>query len=1011
MLACTTCGRENPDGARFCNGCGATLAAVSPPREVRKTVTVLFCDLTGSTELGERLDPEALRSLLAGYFERTRDLVQRHGGSVEKFIGDAVMAVFGIPVVHEDDALRALRAAVEMRDALPELGIEGRIGVMTGEVVTGTAERLATGDAVNVAARLEQAAAPGEILIGDETFRLAHGAALVEALPPLDVKGKSAPLQVHRLLAVHGDEAFARRLDAPLVGRLTELGRLRSALDQARADRSCQLFTILGSAGVGKSRLAAEFLVALDDAIVVRGRCLPYGEGITYWPVVEIVKQLPGASLDASSRHGIRALLGEEQGAAKEEIARAFRKLLESIARERAVVCVFDDVHWGEETFLDLVEHVADLSRDAPILLLCIARPELLDARPGWAGGKVNSTSVLLEPLGDEEAQEMIASIARLDEPTRRRILDAAEGNPLFVEQMVALVSDSADGAVTVPPTIQALLSARLEQLDEAERAVLERGAVEGRIFHQGAVQALAPEETRMTTRLASLVRKELVRPDKPQFHDEDAYRFRHVLIRDAAYDALPKSVRAELHERFAEWLDRHGQGVVELDELLGYHLEQAYRCRVDLGLADDRTAAIGRRAADRLAAAGRRAFDRADIPAAVSLLERADAVLAGDDPARLQQLPLLGRALIESGNWDRATAVLEEARDRGTASGDRRAVADAAVELAFLSLHTDRGATHAQIGAALADAARDFEGIGDGVGVARALALAGRLPFWAGDTVASMEHEERAAAHARAAGSRAQEVDALTGVLLAMVEGPPSAGSILERLEQVSLLTSGSSRSDVGLRRMRADVELMLGRLESARACIADARALAEELGLSVIVATGIARTTVEIEFFAGCFAAAEREAAAACEVLQAAEDWGHFVSMVPFLVDALHAQARAEEAAAMVDESERLVIAEDFDAQVGLRRARSKLLLSRGDLAGAETVTRDALGRCEGASYVMVHARMLEHLADILGRMDREGEAAAARRRALSLYEAKGAVAFADRARAGLVLAAEPG
>jgi class 3 adenylate cyclase/predicted ATPase len=999
---CASCGRANPEGSRFCNGCGATLAAAPPAREVRKIVTVLFCDLTGSTELGERLDPEALRSLLSGYFERMREIVEKHGGSVEKFIGDAVMAVFGIPVVHEDDALRALRAAIEMRDALPRLGIEGRIGVMTGEVVAGTAERLATGDAVNVAARLEQAAEPGEILIGDETFRLARDAALVESLPPLEVKGKSVPLQVHRLVAVHGDEAFARRLDTPLVGRGTELGRLRSAFAQAQADSSCQLFTMLGAAGVGKSRLAAEFLTALEDPIVVRGRCLPYGEAITYWPVVEVVKQLPGGILDPASDHGIRVLLGEEDGAAKEEIARAFRKLLEAVAREQTVVCVFDDVHWGEETFLDLVEHVADLSRDAPILLLCIARPELLDARPGWAGGKINSTSVLLEPLGDAEAAEMIGSLAQLDEVTRARILGAAEGNPLFVEQMVALVADSPGGAVTVPPTIQALLSARLEQLDDGDRGVLERGAVEGRIFHQGAVQALAPEEPQVTARLTSLVRKELVRPDKPLFPGEDAFRFRHVLIRDAAYDALPKSTRGELHKLFAGWLSEHAVDVVELDELVGYHLEQAHRCRLDLGLADDRTVALGRRAAERLAAAGRRAFERQDMPAAINLLERASGMRTGDERARLQLLPILGRALAESGLWARAKTVLDEARERGRAIGDRGVAARAALELAYLSLHSDDDVTHAQIEAALAEAAGSFQEIGDEVGLAAALAFAGRLPFWRGDLVASMAQLERAATHARAAGSRVQEVDASIGVLVTMVDGPPPLTAALERLEQIALLTSGSSSADVRLLALRANVLLLLGELEAARTAAADAKALAEELGLTVVIATAIARTVAQIELFAGDFAAAERETAAACEVLRAAEDWGHFASQVPLLMDALFPQGRAEELAPTLDLAQSHVIEEDFDAQVGLRRARAKLLIARGDLAGAEVLAREALGRCEATTNVVIHAETLEHLGDILRRRGRDAEAAEATDRAAAMDEGKGCLAFAARARA---------
>ena len=344
MQICASCGRESEGEFRFCPYCAAPLATVAPAREQRKTVTLLFCDVTGSTALGESTDPEALRALLARYFERMKGVVESHGGTVEKFIGDAVMAVFGVPTLHEDDALRACRAAVEMRAAFSDLGINGRIGVSTGEVVTGTAERLATGDAVNVAARLEQAAAPGEVLIGAETRALTGDAVAAEPVEPLTLKGKSEPVPAFRLISTHAE--LTRSFATPMVGRETELRRLRDAFAQAERDGSCQLFTVLGAAGVGKSRLAAEFLAAVE-ARVVRGRCLSYGEGITYWPVVEIVKQLK-ALPEAGAAAPLRSLLGEtDSPTSAEEIAWAFRKLIEQEAQEHPLVCVFDDLHWG----------------------------------------------------------------------------------------------------------------------------------------------------------------------------------------------------------------------------------------------------------------------------------------------------------------------------------------------------------------------------------------------------------------------------------------------------------------------------------------------------------------------------------------------------------------------------------------------------------------------------------------------------------------------------------------
>ena len=546
------------------------------PREQRKTVTVLFCDVIGSTARAERLDPEATRATMARYFETARAAIERHGGTVEKFIGDAVMAVFGVPQVHEDDALRAVRAALELRDSVE---IEVRIGVNTGQVVTGTGDTLVTGDPVNVAARLEQAAGIGEVLLGTDTYRLIRDAIDVELLPPLEAKGKSEPLTAYRLVAITGEEAYIRRFDAPLVGRERESRLLAGAWERVLSERACALFTILGPAGVGKSRVAQEFLAEID-ATVVSARCLSYGEGITYWPAVEIVKQLLGT--EPAEDPAVAALLGHGQ-AATDEIAFGVRRLLEARAAERPLVVLLDDLHWGEPAFLDLVEQVADLSRDAPILLVCLARPELLDRRPGWSGGKLNATSVLLEPLAADETDELIDGLLDghpLDIGLRRRIAVAAEGNPLFVEEMLAMVHERGADEVSVPPTIQALLAARLDQLPRPERATLERGAVEGQVFHRGAVQALAPEEPTSRRTLLGLVRKELVRPSPAMLAGDDAFRFRHLLIRDAAYEALPKATRAELHERFADWMSEHGDALVELDEILGYHLEQAARYR-----------------------------------------------------------------------------------------------------------------------------------------------------------------------------------------------------------------------------------------------------------------------------------------------------------------------------------------------------------------------------------------------------------------------------------------------
>jgi class 3 adenylate cyclase/tetratricopeptide (TPR) repeat protein len=1014
MPECSACGHENVEGAKFCNDCGASLAEPPPAaREQRKTVTVLFCDVTGSTRLGETLDPEALRALLARYFERMKAIVERHGGTVEKFIGDAVMAVFGVPVVHEDDALRGVRAAAEMRGAFPELGIQGRIGVTTGEVVTGTEERLATGDAVNVAARLEQAAAPGEILIGEETLRLTRDAVVAEAVDPLPLRGKREAVAAYRLVSVDGEVGVSRRATTSMVLREREQRLLAGAWERVVSERTCHLFTILGPAGVGKSRLALEFLSSVGDAIVVRGRCLPYGEGITYWPLVEVVKQLPQEVVDAAAGETIRALVHDERVvASSEEIAWGFRKLLEAVAAGRPLVCVLDDVHWGEETFLDLIEHVADLSREAPILLLCMARPDLLDRRAGWAGGKVNATNVLLEPLDPEETSTLIESLGALDPGLRARILEAAEGNPLFVEEMVVMANESPHGDVVVPPTIQALLAARLDQLDSAERDVLQCGAVEGRVFHRGAVAVLAADEPHVTTRLTALVRKELVRPDRPQLAGEDAFRFRHLLIRDTAYDALPKATRAELHERFAGWLEEHGATLVELDEILAFHLEQAYRYRRELGVTDHATDALGLRAGDRLEAAARRALDRTDMPAAVNLLERAVNVLAAHPGRRLRLLPMLGRALTARGERERAEAVFSEAVEAGAAAGEPGAAADAVSGLWFLRLHANPETTHEQISRVLGKAVPVLEELGDEAGLARAKGLAGLLLFWRGEAEAALVVLEQALVHARKAGDLAQETESLRSILTVSFHGATPVEAVLKRIDSLADRFAGSGASEVNSLRLRAELEAMQGDFDAARTLIGKSRTLGQELGLTSLLVSGVTHSAGEIELLAGEPDAAERELRACCEALERMGDRGHLVTSLPYLTDALLAQGRGQEAVSMIDRGLENVVAEDADAQIGLRRVRARLLAERGELEEAERgeleeaerVAREAADRAARTDYLNVRGRTLCDLGEVLRLAGKAAEAADALDQAQAVYERKGNVVMAARARARL-------
>ena len=1006
MVTCARCGQENPAGFTFCGSCGAQLAA-EELREVRKTVTVVFSDVTGSTRLGEQLDPESLRRVMGRYFDEMQAVVESHEGTVEKFIGDAVMAVFGIPVVHEDDALRAVRAAAEMRERLSTLNdelerdygvtIAVRTGVNTGEVVAGQGtggQRLATGDAVNVAKRFEEAAPPGEILLGEPTYRLVRDAVQVEPADELELKGKSEPLAAHRLLALSEDvPGRARRLDSPMVGRERELAGLQQAYERAVGERACHLFTVLGPAGVGKSRLVMEFLAGLgDSATVLQGRCLPYGEGITYWPLAEAIRgrygEEPIPTIEAAVGGDEAKLVGgliasavglEGSAGQSDQTSWAVRRLFESEAGRQPLVAVFDDLQWAEPTFLDLVEQLADWSRDATILLVCLARPEFLDERPGWGGGKFNATSVLLERLSDDESVELVGNLlgrAKLDEAVQQRIMSAAEGNPLFVEEMLAMLIDDgllsrSDGhwvatgdlsAITVPPTIHALLAARLDRLGRDERAVIERGSVEGKVFHRGAVAELATDELRESvwSNLQALVRKELIRPDRTDVPGEDAFRFRHLLIRDAAYEAMPKELRAELHERFSEWLDGVDASYLpERDEIVGYHLEQAYRYRTELAPADDAAEALALRAGERLGRASLRAMERADVGATIALAERALGLLPEQHESRPRLLSDLGYSFRERGDLEAAEKTCAEALVAAEALGDRAAAA--LVEARLAAMRSMRGGRIDEALGVLRRRAEELEELGDDAALAEVLYLLGQHISWAEED--PREPLEQGARIAHELGNLRLEAACIDWLCIDAFwyDGRVEDGLLLcARL----LDRPGTGSETSRLRLIAGNFKRMAGREQEGLEDVeAGARELFE-LGRMVDV-HAYAMSTACVYLLAGDFARAEETIVPARDALS---DYGEaaYVSTISALTAfAIAAQGRYDEAEPYIEEARRFGAADDMTTQTYWRAARARTLSGRGDHdAGLELADESLalLGPRRGLDAIIVSVNAAE-------------------------------------------------
>jgi class 3 adenylate cyclase/tetratricopeptide (TPR) repeat protein len=1023
----------------------------------RKVVTVLFCDVVGSTGMGEALDPESLRRLMERYFEEMKAVVERHGGITEKFIGDAIMATFGIPRAHEDDALRAVRAAAEMRDSLERLNQEferdwgvailTRTGLNTGEVITGdvqTGATFVTGDAVNVAARLEESAPPGEILIGEATYRLIRGFATAEPLPPFTVKGRAEPVTAWKLLEVAtGARGSTGSLDSPLVGRDREFGKLEEAFRRVVDDQRCEAVTVLGAAGIGKSRITREFVLGLaGHARVVSGRCLPYGEGITFWPIVEVLRDAAGigelgsleearpklAALlkrgDDSALIGDRlaALLGlSEATPGIQETFWAVRKLFEELAASQPLVVVLDDIHWGETTFLDLVEYLADWLHGVPVMLLCMARPELLETRSAWMSGKPNATLVPLMPLGATETDRLIQNLlggAPLAEEDRARIGEVAEGNPLFVEETLRMLIDegmlqrrngnlslTADLAtLTIPPTIQALLATRIDMLDEAERAVIERASVIGRAFWWGAVSELIPEEQRdrVGTSLQSLISKDLIRPDRSELREEDAFRFAHILVRDAAYRAIPKAGRAELHERFAHWLETKSRDRAgEYEEIVGYHLEQAYRSLAELGPSNERTVALGRRAAQPLASAGRRAFARGDMPAAVNLLSRAASLAPAEDPGRTELLPDLAFALMQTGDFGGMQAVLDDLKRAATAAGDPGLQAHAAILDLWIRLFTQPEGWADQAHREATRAISTFEAQGNERGLAKGWSLLGLFHMMKGRFATAGEAWGNAAAHAAAAGDRREELEHLAWVPIVEWCGPGTVEEGIRRCQEVLERAEGDRKAMSVALSTWGTFEAMRGQFDEARKVQDRARSILREVALPGWMGA-LTQNSGWAEILAGDPAAAEQDLRWGVDTLRGIGELSWMSSAAAILAEALYEQGHLEQAEEFVRVSEESAGSEDTYSQSLLRSVRAKVLARQKKAKEAEALARQAVAIAEPTDFLFLQAWALISLGEVLERAGKREEGEIVLADAVAICDRKGFTVGAERARA---------
>jgi class 3 adenylate cyclase/tetratricopeptide (TPR) repeat protein len=1010
--------------------CGDLLA--SPQDQRRKPATVLFCDIAGSTALAERIDPEAIRELMVAYFHEMRIAIEAHGGTVEKFIGDAVVGVFGVPIAHEDDALRGVRAAAEMRERLAVLNedlerrfgarLSLRIGVNTGEVVAGdptARESFVSGDTVNVAARLEQAAGADGVLLGETTHALVARAVEAEAQPPLSVKGKTLPLRSYRFVRVRREVEPAPGRSSRFVGREPELELLGSLIGLVRSSGAPVRALVLGEAGVGKSRLVTTALESAGpDVGVLSVRCLPYGEDITYFPLAQLVRQAAaireGDDLraardriervfadtpDAGVAPGILAqVLGHAEGSASaDEIAWAARRLLEIMASDRPLVLQVDDLQWAEEPFVDLLMDTVRRGRKA-ILVLCLARPEFAARRPDW------TADVRLQPLSSGEARRFLLQLpsgSRLASDSQARLLAASGGNPLFLEELVAYLAATGE-EMDLPPTLDALLTARLDARPAQERRTLECAAIEGEVFHRGAVLLLAvPElESRVDGALARLADDSIVRRGKSTFENEEAFQFHHLLVRDAAYRGTSKRRRAGLHLLFAGWLEgKLGARVVEAAEIVAYHLEQVCHLRAELGPLDEDTRAVGARAADLLVDTARRSLARGDAGAALSLFTRA-AVLA---PAESTQFEIaLGRGIAarEASELVLSETVLEAVARDATRAGFDLVAARARLELALTQLHLRPVETAPLLQLVAERALETFEERDDDLGRALALFVLAQGHWHA----LRLAEEERLLERALVHAERAQDDRLIAAILVPLARsvlfGPRSAAEAVPRFEELLVRAQRIGPT------IAATVTVMLGVLEAIRGRAIRARELVrsslevlEESASPLAVASalswaGLAESTL------GDAERAERHLRRSFDLHERFSERGVGSTAAALLARALVDLGRVEESERLASLALDWSSEGDIATQAYARSARALALVARGAVEEGRREALAAVDLSAGSDFANQRGNASLDLAVVLRACGDEPGARRAAAEAQAYFADKGNIVAAERA-----------